>query len=158
MLLTLNLPTYSQRHHSPFPTKTGAEKSRQLLTSFQWFCCQWRFRKFFSFFPGSSFFVLWKSFPRVFWVKYFRFGRWHSNFSRSWCVFFKERICWFCVVASLCFLRSERWKLEPKKRRAHSWCSFLRQHFWHDIWMCLPDASKLEISRSWKRVKQSLDR
>ena len=151
-------PNYSQRHHSPFPYKNRCweEQTAPCHLSVD-FVANGVSGSFFNF-SGSSFFVFWNS-------SHGFLGQTNSvlvddirNFSRSWCVFFEERICWFCVVPSSCFLRSERWKLEEKKGGPHSWCSFLRQHFSHDIWMCLPDgiqvgnSSKLKASqtKSWQ--------
>ena len=153
MLLTLNLPTYSQRHHSPFPTKTGAEKSRQLLTSFQWFCCQWRFRKFFSIFPGSSFFA--HGFLGQ------KFGGWVDDIRTfpEVGVFFYRKISVGFVWSQVPVFwgpNAESWK---KKREGPTVDAISAPTFlaWHFECACQM-ASKLDINRSWKRVKQSLDR
>ena len=133
MLLTLNLPTYSQRHHSPFPKKTGAEKSRQLLTSFQWFCCQWRFRKFFSIFPGSSFFVVWTSSHGFLGQK---FGGWVDDirtFPEVGVFFYRKESLLVLCGPKFLFFEVRTLKAGRKKGRAPQLMLFLRQHFSHDI-------------------------
>lgn len=140
MVISVATRTSGPRHvvnpkpNIPKAYKTGAEKSRQLLASFQWF----------SFFPGSSFFVVWNS-SHGFLGQKFGLVDDMELFPKCVCVFFLRKESVFRVVTSSCFWgpNAESWK---KKGRAHIDAAFCANISRMTFECACQMASKLEIT------------